>query len=129
MAKLWLTSFFLLHAFTLLFSVFKQNLYIITKTKKDLSFVKCSNWRCSARKVFLKISEISQKKHLCWGLFLINLQALGLFRKYCCTLATVEYFYSNKTDLYSFLFSYHRLVAHIFFFFPIFLQVDRAFSR
>ena len=27
------------------------------------------------KKVFLKISQISQKKHLCWSLFLIKLQA------------------------------------------------------
>ena len=31
--------------------------------------------RCSIKKLFLKFSQYSQEKHLCWSLFLITLQA------------------------------------------------------
>ena len=69
----------------------------------------------SFRNIYRKTSEIlqySQKKHLCWGLILINLQALRpttLFKKDFITGVSCEY-YDIYTNTNSFFYGTLRLL-------------------
>ena len=48
------------------------------------------------KKMFLKISQISQEKHLCWSVFLIKLQTCGQKRVFFKILQISQ---ENKYDL------------------------------
>ena len=51
------------------------------KQDASLKMLKSSNRKCSIKKMFLKILQNSQKKHLHWSLFIIKLQGSGPIKK------------------------------------------------
>ena len=56
----------------------KKRLFTYQKNDKQNIVIKVC--RCSTKKIFLEVSQNSQKKHLRRCLFLINLQAFSLQR-------------------------------------------------
>ena len=68
-ASLAFLKFFLLFAFTLLFSVFFDKIYNNQNQK-----VRSSLWRCFVKSVTKNFGNFNEN-HLCWSLFLVRLRA------------------------------------------------------